>query len=381
MNKSEKYMDKFEGAVIGSAIGDAFGYPLMKLSFEEICETFEKKGAMELAVSRKTKTALLTEATQMSLFTADGILWAHNERVSDENAAVANYVFYSYQMWLYMQTKTIAGAEYEWLFDKKRNPNLSSLLKSKGLGRSRRLNDVNVDALLEAKNNNFGTLNKKVNENKDAGAVKRVVTAGLFYGQSPDMAFRMGCDIGAITHSHPDGYLPCGVYAAVVAELMTDKSVEEAVNNAMALLAAYPENENTYNMLQTAIDLAGNEDIDPQEGIGELGDGLSAVSCLAIAVYSAIVHQTNFKFAIELAANHDGDSAACGAITGGILGVWYGLKKLPKPWIKKMQYLNLMETVSDVLFENSSYARAAYTGDDDDDDDDAEDEEDDDDDE
>ena len=41
MNKSEKYMDKFEGAIMGSAIGDAFGYPLMKLSFDEICGTFE----------------------------------------------------------------------------------------------------------------------------------------------------------------------------------------------------------------------------------------------------------------------------------------------------------------------------------------------------
>lgn len=364
MNKSEKYMDKFEGAIMGSAVGDAFGYPLMRMDFEEICGTFEKKGAMELAVSRKTKTALFTEATQMSLFTADGILWARNEHVADENTAVANYVFYSYQMWLYMQTRTIAGPEYEWLFNKKQNPNLSSLLKSKGLGRSRRLNDTNIDALLEAKNNNYGTLSKKVNDNKDAGAVKRVVAAGLFYGQSPDMAFRIGCDIGAITHSHPDGYLPCGVYAAIVAELMTDKPMDEAINNAMALLAAYPDNENTYNLLQSAIDLASNEDIDPQEGVSELGDGFSAVSCLAIAVYSAIVHQTNYRFAIELSANHDGDSAACGAITGGILGVWYGRKKLPKQWIKKIQYLNLLETVADVLFENSSYSRAAYTGDD-----------------
>lgn len=365
MNNNEKYMDKFEGGIIGSAVGDAFGYPLMKLTFEEICQTFEKKGAMELAVSRKTGTALLTEATQMSLFTADGILWAQNEHVSDENAAVANYVFYSYQLWLYMQTKTIASREYEWLFDKSKNPNMSSLLKSKGLGRVRRLNDVNINALLDADNNNYGTLNKRVNENTDAGAVKRVVPVGLFYGQTPDMAFRMGCDIGAVTHSHPDGYLPCGVYAAIVAQLIGDKPIDEAVNDAMVILASYPENDNTYQMLQSAVDLAGDEDIDPQEGIPELGDGFSAVSCLAIAVYSALLHQSNYKYAIELATNHDGDSAACGAITGGILGAWYGLKKLPKDWTKKVQYRSLLETVADVLYENSSYSRAAYLGDDD----------------
>ncbi len=356
MSKVTRYMDKFEGAFFGSALGDAFGYPLMNMSFEEICETFEKNGAKELAVSRKTGTALFTEATQMSLFTADGILWAHNEHAEYENSAVANYVFYSYQLWLYMQTKTIAGREYEWLFDKTKNPNMSSLLKSKGLGKQRRLNNANIDALLDVKNNAFGTLSRRVNNNIDNGAVKRVAPAGLFYGQSSDMAFRMGCDIGAITHSHPDGYLPCGVYASIVAELMEDKPLDDAINEAMALLASYPENSNTYTALQKAVDLANDEDTDPQEGIAELGDGLSAVSTLAIAVYSALLHQTNFKYAIALSANHDGDSAACAAITGGILGTWYGYKKLPKSWLKKIQYSSLLETVADVLYDNSAYA-------------------------
>lgn len=356
MSRVPQYMDKFEGAIIGCALGDAFGYPLMGLDFEEICSTFEKCGARELAVSRKTKTALFTEATQMTLFTADGILWANNEHAAYENASVAKYVFYSYQLWLYMQTKTIADREYEWLFDKSKNPNMSSLLKSKGLGKHRRLNDVNIDALLSATGNVFGTLSKSVNDNKDCGAVKRVAPAGLFYGQNSDMAFRMGCDIGAITHSHPDGYLPCGVYAAIVAELLSDKPVDDAVNEAMALLASYPENQNTYNALQKAVDLANDEDIDPLEGLEELGDGLTAVSAISIAVYSAILHQTNFKNAIALAANHDGDSAACASITGGILGAWYGLKKLPKDWSKKVQYRTLLETVADVLYEGSVFA-------------------------
>ena len=355
MSKTENFMDKFEGAVIGSAVGDAFGYPLMALSFEEICQRFEKKGAMELAVSRKTNTALFTEATQMSLFTADGIIWAQNENAGSDNGAVANYVFYSYQLWLYMQTRAIAGSEYEWLFDKAQNPNLSSLLKSKGLGKNRRLNETNIDALFAARNGAFGTLNRKVNDNADAGAVKRVLPVGLFYGKNSDMAFRIACDVGAITHSVPDGYLPCGVYAAIVAELLQGKNVDDAVNEAMALLAAYQGNENTYAALQKAVDLANDDDVDPREGLEELGDGLTAISCLAIAVYSAILHQTNCKYAIELAANHDGDSSACGAIVGGILGVWYGLKKLPKDWTKKVQYRSLLETVADVLYDNSEF--------------------------
>lgn len=356
MSGKINYRDKFEGGIIGAALGDAFGYPLMNLSFADICATFEKYGARELAISRKTRTALFTEATQLTLFTADGILWAVGEHSAYENGAVASYVFYAYQEWLYMQTKTIAGREYEWIFDKTKNPNMSSLLSSKGLGKNRRLNDTNINALLDSSNNSYGTLSKQVNGNTDGGAVKRVSPVGLFYGQNPDMAFRIACDIGAITHSHPDGYLPCGVYAAIVAGVLAEKTVDDSVNEAMALLASYPGNEITYKLLQKAVDLANDEDVDPQEGISELGDGFSAPSVLAVAVYSAILHQRNFKFAIALAANHDGDSAACAAIAGGILGTWYGYKKLPKDWRKKIQYINLMENVADTLFTHSEYA-------------------------
>ena len=364
MSKADNFMDKFEGALIGSAVGDAFGYPLMALTYAEICQKFEKKGALELAVSRKTNTALFTEATQMALFTADGIIWANSVYVSSENSAVANYVFYSYQMWLYMQTRSIAGSEYEWLFNKEQNPNMSSLLRSKGLGKNRRINDSNINALFDARNSVFGTLSRRVNDNTDAGAVKRVLPVGLFYGKNSDMAFRIGCDVGAITHSAPDGYLPCGVYAAIVSELLRGKNVDDAVNEAMALLAAYPDNENTYSALQKAVDLANDDDVEPREGLDELGDGFSAVSCLAIAVYSAILHQTNYKFAVALAANHDGDSSACGAIAGGILGAWYGLKKLPKEWTKKVQYRNLLETVADVLYDNSEFQESEDDDDD-----------------
>lgn len=368
MSRVDNFMDKFEGALIGSAVGDAFGYPLMALTYAEICQKFEKHGALELAVSRKTGTALFTEATQMALFTADGIVWANGENVARENSAVANYVFYSYQLWLYMQTRSIAGSEYEWLFDKEQNPNMSSLLRSKGLGKNRRISDSNIDALFEARNGVFGTLSRKVNDNTDAGAVKRVLPVGLFYGKNSDMAFRIGCDVGAITHSTPDGYLPCGVYTAIIAELLQGNNVDDAVNEAMALLAAYSDNENTYAALQKAVDLANDEDVEPREGLDELGDGRSAISCLAIAVYSAILHQTNYKFAVALAANHDGDSSACGAITGGILGVWYGLRKLPKEWTKKVQYRNLLETVADVLYDNSEFQEPDEEDDEEDDD-------------
>ena len=46
------------------------------MTFSEICERFEKKGALELAVSKKFRKALFTDFTQQTLFAAEGLYLA-----------------------------------------------------------------------------------------------------------------------------------------------------------------------------------------------------------------------------------------------------------------------------------------------------------------
>ena len=346
--------NKISGGLLGSAIGDAFGYPLQDMSYDEICERFEDLGALELAVSGKTGTALFTDATQLALFTADGILWAaENEKAYD--GICASYVFYSYQLWLYMQTKTVAGKEYAWLFERPKDE-ASPLLKVKALTKKRNLHDTNTVALLSAHDDNFGRISHPVNDNTDNCALKRITPAGLFYAEDPEMAFRMACDFGAITHSHPDGYLPCGVYAATLAGLVNGKEPEEAIEAALDILCGYNGYERCFNSVGNAVKMANDESIVPLDGISRIGLGTDAIEALSIAVYCAVLHQANFRFAIELAANHDGDSAACAALTGGLLGAYYGLCELPKPWVKKLQCRSLLETYAQRLYELSSFA-------------------------
>ena len=343
--------ERFKGAMLGSAIGDAFGYPLTKLTYRQICERFEDLGALELAISAKAGAALFTDATQMALFTADGIIWAADDEKAYDNNACAGYVFYSYQLWLYTQTKTVAGKEYGWLFDKEQNPGLSPLVKMKGLSKKRYVNDTNITALLAAKNNNYGRLTSPVNQNTDNGALKRTTPVGLFYAADSEMAFRMGCDFGALTHSHPDGYLPCGVYAAMVAELTRGHEPEHALEKAMDILQQYPSSARIFNALVTAREMAENEDLDPQEAVSRLGNGTDAAECLAISVLCFLIHRGNYKFAIELAANQDGDSSACAAVTGGLMGAYYGERDLPGGWLKKIQYRKLLTNMAEQLFD------------------------------
>jgi ADP-ribosylglycohydrolase len=341
--------ERYEGALLGFAIGDAFGHPIRTMEFSEICERFEKHGCLELAVSKQTETALFTDATQMMLFTADGIIWADREAKGGE-INYTTYVFYAYQYWLFTQTNTIAGKEYAWLFDTERKRRQCRLLKAKGLYKNRFSDRVSIEALLRARDNQYGRLIHRVNDNGDNGGLKRVLPAGLYFNYDSETAFRAGADFAAVTHSSPTGYLSAGCYCAVIAELMNGGSLENAINIAMRILKEYDGHENTSLALDEMLEVLKDDSVTPRVAVSRLGDGRNAESALAIALFCASLHNEDFPNAIRLAANHDGESDVCAALCGGIFGAYRGIEAIPNRWIKKIQYYNLLLDVGEELF-------------------------------
>ncbi|MDE7309981.1 MAG: ADP-ribosylglycohydrolase family protein [Lachnospiraceae bacterium] len=75
MNK--KYLDKIRGCLIGGAAGDALGYPVEFFSWREIQERFGSDGITEYQIDSQTGKALISDDTQMTLFTANGILYGY----------------------------------------------------------------------------------------------------------------------------------------------------------------------------------------------------------------------------------------------------------------------------------------------------------------
>ncbi|MCL1824030.1 MAG: ADP-ribosylglycohydrolase family protein [Oscillospiraceae bacterium] len=342
--------ERFEGAFLGFAVGDAFGYPIRDMEFTAMCRKFEKHGCLELAVSKQTETALFTDATQMMLFTADGITWADREAKGGE-INYTSYVFYAYQFWLYTQTKTVAGREYAWLFDKEQNRRQCRLLKAKGLYKKRNTDDVSVEALLSARDNKYGRLINRINDNADNGGLKRVLPAGLYFNYDSEIAFRAGADFAAITHTAPVGYLSAGCYAAMIAELICGENLENAVNKAMRILREYEGHEPVLLTIDTALDFVKDQSISPREVLAKIGDGKTADEALAIAIFCALLHAEDFGNAIRLASNHDGESDVCAALCGGIFGAYRGVGAIPNRWIKKIQYYNLIMDIEEALFD------------------------------
>src|SRR3954447_19198113 len=85
--------DRIRGCLLGGAAGDALGAPVEFLSLEETRSRVGPRGPDE--------PRPVTDDTQMTLFTAEGLMRAHNRGVSKGICDVPGVVWGAYLRWLH----------------------------------------------------------------------------------------------------------------------------------------------------------------------------------------------------------------------------------------------------------------------------------------
>lgn len=104
IKKTEVYLDKVRGSLIGGAVGDALGYPVEFYSENEIFSRYGEKGIQEYELDRRSGKALISDDTQMTLFTANGLLAANTRgAMRGIGGPLSCYVAKSYQDWHHTQ--------------------------------------------------------------------------------------------------------------------------------------------------------------------------------------------------------------------------------------------------------------------------------------
>ena len=66
--------DQILGCMFGGALGDALGYPVEFLDEADLFATYGPEGIKELELDKDSGKALISDDTQMTLFTANGLL-------------------------------------------------------------------------------------------------------------------------------------------------------------------------------------------------------------------------------------------------------------------------------------------------------------------
>jgi len=334
---------RYRGCLLGGAIGDALGAPVEFMSLTEIRETFGRAGITEFTTAFNRKGAI-TDDTQMTLFTAEGLLRAYVAGAArGELAAVAPFVANAYARWLATQDMTPGVAAFDrdgWLFAvrelfEQRVPGASCLA---GLEQMTRLGE------------------RTQNDSKGCGGVMRSAPVGLWCARLDDglsseriarRALELGSDLAGLTHGHPTGRLSAGAFAAIVALLVQEVTLPAAVASVKALLMRHPGHAETLHAIERAEGVAATG-IPRAEALVELGEGWTAEEALAIALASALA-APDFETGVRLAVNHDGDSDSTAAIAGNLLGALHGVEGIPKRWLLGLELRRVvLETADDL---------------------------------
>ena len=342
MAERERALGLYRGCLLGGAVGDALGAPIEFFNIDEIRRYFGREGLTHY-VPAFGGVGRITDDTQMTLFTAEGLLRAWVRGTLKGISSFPGVVSSAYIRWLETQgEKTDQGLEDEpddekgWLiqhrklFDR-RAPGLtclSAIKEMESVGRPAR------------------------NDSKGCGGVMRVAPVGLFMARRgrdyQGSAFGTGCELSALTHGHPSGILPGGVLAALTFSLVEGKSLRDALREAKAMLVGHRDADETLLALARAEALADSS-IDKEEAIERLGQGWVAEEALAIAVYCVLVSD-NFRDAVLLSINHSGDSDSTGAITGNLMGAMLGEAAIPPEWLEPLELRDVIAEIAEDLY-------------------------------
>lgn len=354
----ENKKNKIRGSLIGGAIGDALGYPVEFMSLAAIKNKYGKDGIVNFELNEKSK-AIVSDDTQMTLFTANGLMfgvtrWATHGMMAE----LPYFVKLAYEEWY--ETQNGVRNYYDlhtcWIRDIKE----LNVCRSPG--------STCLSALYDVKNVN--------NDSKGCGGIMRVAPVALFlwaeneriikYHGTPftiKVIDKHAGDSAAITHKHPLGYISAALFVDVLYHLLdtqgpvTVDMVCDYVSSALSRLTnIYTSKEEAkafgelWYVSNQAINLA-KKDVEDSEAIRLLGEGWVAEETWAIALYCTLKHLDSFEDAVVASVNHDGDSDSTGAVCGNLMGVVVGYEGIPEKYKTNIEMKDVILAIANDMID------------------------------
>ena len=323
----------FRGCLLGGAVGDALGAPVEFMSLEEIRGRFGPLGVTGFA-DGAWPAGSITDDTQMTLFTAEGLLRAQVRGALKGIVHPPSVVDHAYARWLHTQ----GGHSPRW-----REDSYDGWLVGLPQLHARRAPGGTCLSALAAPQ--AGTVEQPLNDSKGCGGVMRIAPVGLLAPR--DRAFSLGAEVAALTHGHPSGYLAAGFMAAVIAAVRDGEPLGAALDGATVELERHRGAEETLAAISAARRLV---DVGAPfgESVEALGGGWVAEEALAIALY-AVLATDSFADAVILAVNHGGDSDSTGAIAGNLAGIVFGEQAIPATWLVNLELRDEISRIAEDL--------------------------------
>lgn len=288
---------KFQGALLGTFVGDALGMAVEGWSPEAIAETYgEVRNMLEARLGKGT----YTDDTQMMIGIAESLVSCNG----------------------------FNGEDMAQRFLRNHDP-------KRGYGGG------TVQALrLIQRGTDWQIAGKKVFDGGSYGngASMRIAPIGVFYYDDPYLLREKAYQSSQITHAHPLGKECAALQAFAVARAVLANPDELDVRSFVDDLAAFIEPE-AVELLNGLTKIRNYLDRSP--GVTELATNLGndsrAYVSVPAAIYAFLSHPHSFEEAVVYAISIGGDTDTIGAMTGAIAGALHGIEQIPGRWLAELE--------------------------------------------
>ena len=333
----------YRGCLLGLAVGDAMGYAVDGLSWDDIFRDYGPEGIR--GYDLVNGYADVTSNTQIAAYGANGLMVGLTRgQMLGRMAPYVRYVDLALREWSQGQHM-------------RRLPDRTAFWVSEAeeLRRRRCMDTRMLDALSREK---LGTMAEPVNKNDTPGALCAAVSVGAFFApgrMEPQEVGTLGAESVALACGEPLAFLSGAVTAYAVAGILQDPEtpLREHFLQATDVVAGqfgreYPQVEELRKLLHRAVMLASNALLPAREAMEHLKCS-SCAEVLAGAMYASLRSSDDFDAAMILAVNHSGRSAAVGALTGAFLGAFRGDKAIPDFYLEGLEMVPLLTELAEDL--------------------------------
>jgi len=187
------------------------------------------------------------------------------------------------------------------------------------------------------------------------GSLMRILPLALYLANdSPRERFQRSCEASRLTHGHLRCQLACAFYVEVAAALVRGETLAQGIARAVEVVQPAIREEHPRELQHFNKILSPQLASLPEAQIS--GSGY-VIHCLEASLWCALRAKT-YSEGVLAAVNLGDDTDTTGAVTGGLLGLRFGLAGIPQEWqlqlVRRSDILTLcdqLQTAIKVKFE------------------------------
>jgi poly(ADP-ribose) glycohydrolase ARH3 len=177
------------------------------------------------------------------------------------------------------------------------------------------------------------------------GAAMRIAPLGLFFRDAPDL-YEQAARSATVTHAHPIAQDGAALLAWAVARAVSlDPQAPFPLDSFCEGLVDLARTPEMQQKMETVLTLAV-EDAPPGVAAHRLGKSVAMHQSLPFALYAFLSHPRSYQDCLFCAILNGGDSDTLGAMACAVSGAYLGIEAIPSPWQEKLENLETIENLA-----------------------------------